>query len=198
MKGNNNPSGYAFNSDLFRKRLEKSIKERGYKNADLSRETGVTAATIGNYVNGNRIPRGFQEIVPLAKALDVSLDYLAGLSDEKAPQKDKFMIENYADAMRAIDSLTFCFQTDVKTIHHEAELIGYDPYDEKENYSEPYDEFVLTIRDNALCEFNRKRNALINALGDIIKIERYNLLYDDLAEEMKQTKVEKVFPDLPF
>ena len=81
MKARKNVTQYAFNSDAFKERLKKARDDMHLKNSELAEKTGVSAATIGHYINGERTPRGFGDICPIAKALNVSLDYLAGMCD---------------------------------------------------------------------------------------------------------------------
>lgn len=50
-------------------------------NKDLARLTGISANAIGTYVNGRNDP-SLYNATRIAKALGVSLDYLAGLTDE--------------------------------------------------------------------------------------------------------------------
>ena len=62
----------------FSERLSHCMQERHLNGNDLAALSGVTAATISRYLNGLRTPT-VDNVVLLADALDVSVDYLLGL-----------------------------------------------------------------------------------------------------------------------
>lgn len=78
----------------FSERLSFCMKERGVNGIELASLSGVTTATISRYLNGLRSPT-VENIVQLAGALDVSVDYLLGLHD--VPD-DKILISAYSKA----------------------------------------------------------------------------------------------------
>lgn len=49
---------------------------------ELARRTGLTQATISRYVTGKSVPSG-ENLILLADALDISIDYLLGRTDIK-------------------------------------------------------------------------------------------------------------------
>lgn len=59
----------------FKDVLSKILAEKGIKASELSRLSGVTEASISEYLNGKKEPMGKQSIA-IAKALNVSLDEL--------------------------------------------------------------------------------------------------------------------------
>ena len=61
-------------------RLSELMKQKGHSQSSLGTLVGCKYQTIGNYLNGKRMPDG-DMIVDLAKALGVSSDYLLGLAD---------------------------------------------------------------------------------------------------------------------
>ena len=67
-------------SEIFAQRLQIAMYWKEWTGADLSRHSGLTAATISRYICGQRLPN-VARLVKLSKALDVSADYLLGLSD---------------------------------------------------------------------------------------------------------------------
>lgn len=78
----------------FSERLSLCMEQNGLNGAELSSISGVTAATISRYLNGLRMP-AVDNIIQLADALDVSVDYLLGLHD--VPE-DKTLISAYSTA----------------------------------------------------------------------------------------------------
>lgn len=80
--------------DKFSNRLSQCMKQRNLNGAELSELSGVTAATISRYVNGLREP-SVSNVIQIADALNVSVDYLLGLHDVS---DDKTLISAYSIA----------------------------------------------------------------------------------------------------
>ena len=70
----------------FGRKVKKIMKQRGITQAWLSQKTGVTEATLSRYVNGSRKPQA-DIAAAIAEALDVSLEYLTGITGCPAPIK---------------------------------------------------------------------------------------------------------------
>lgn len=70
------------NIKIFRKRLMQIREKMGTSQEELSQLIGVHRQSISNYEHGKRIPR-IDFVVIIAKFLNVSVDYLLGLSDSK-------------------------------------------------------------------------------------------------------------------
>ena len=68
---------------IFRKRLQESMHERGVNQSALSRETGVDRSTLSQLLSEDnlRMPRA-DTVAALARALQVSSDWLLGLSQD--------------------------------------------------------------------------------------------------------------------
>lgn len=66
---------------LFGERLQKARKERKVSQDELAKMLGVHAPIIGRYERGEVKP-SIEVAAKIADALDVSLDYLTGLSDQ--------------------------------------------------------------------------------------------------------------------
>ena len=73
--------------DLAR-RLRMAMTVRDITSADLMRTTTMGSGQISEYLNGHQEP-GATRIVQMCKALDVSADFLLGLSDDMNPKKRK-------------------------------------------------------------------------------------------------------------
>ena len=65
-------------------RLRDLRKERGFTQGNMQMLTGIDQSDYSKIVRGVRYYT-FEQCVSIAKALDTSMDYLAGLTDEKAP-----------------------------------------------------------------------------------------------------------------
>ena len=63
------------------KRIQYAMDKRGITQADLARMTGMTTSNVAYIVNGKTKDPRFQSILLIAEALDVSLNYLAGIDD---------------------------------------------------------------------------------------------------------------------
>ena len=67
----------------FGSHLKTVRKSKGFTQKQLAEAIGATEAGVQNYERGARKPT-FDMLIALANALDVSLDYLVGRSDDPA------------------------------------------------------------------------------------------------------------------
>lgn len=85
-----------------RERLAALLKERGLSQRKLAERSGVSRSHLSAYLTGTREDMGFSLMAAVARALDVSLDWLAGLpprhSDALQPDE-----EDLLRAWRAIE-----------------------------------------------------------------------------------------------
>lgn len=65
------------NYTIISARIKEALKNKNMTQRGLAEATGITEATISRYASAARIPRG-PEIVKIAKALNVSCDYILG------------------------------------------------------------------------------------------------------------------------
>jgi transcriptional regulator with XRE-family HTH domain len=70
----------AFDPELFAARLREVREARGWSQADLSQQTGMTSHNISHFECGRRVP-GPANLFVLAAALLVSPSYLIGYHD---------------------------------------------------------------------------------------------------------------------
>lgn len=66
--------------NIFRDNLIDIMNEKGYTQARLANETGLTQATISKYINNKQMP-SIKAIVNLAYALDCTTDELIEFGD---------------------------------------------------------------------------------------------------------------------
>lgn len=72
-------------TEIFISRLEQVRKEKGLTQTKLASKAGITKSAMSCYIRRKRIPRG-DILVSIARALDVSIDYLVGISNVKKRQ----------------------------------------------------------------------------------------------------------------
>ena len=66
--------------------LREQLETHGFSQKQLARAAATTEATISRYVTGKNQPE-ISIVVRIAKALNVSVDYLCGLTDTPAPKE---------------------------------------------------------------------------------------------------------------
>ena len=69
-------------------RLKKLRKERGYTQVKMQMLTGIDQSDYSKIESGKRY-YAFEQCKRIALALNTSMDYLAGLTDEKKPYPRK-------------------------------------------------------------------------------------------------------------
>ena len=90
----------------FCERLKQLMKERNVSGRELALRAGTTEATVSRYSSGERRPESFAVLAGLAKGLNVSSDYLLGLTNnpfEKGtlPEEVKELLSRYLRANEA-------------------------------------------------------------------------------------------------
>lgn len=85
------------------KTLQKVREAKGFTQVKLSMIAGVTQQSITYYETGTRVP-SFEVAVKLAKALNTSIDYLIGMSDNlhkyyNLSEKDKDTVIRMIDGL---------------------------------------------------------------------------------------------------
>lgn len=68
---------------LIGSRINSALSLRRMKQKELARVLGVTDNTVSYYVSGAKTPNA-EQIIAIANALDVSADYLLGISKTKS------------------------------------------------------------------------------------------------------------------
>ena len=64
-------------------RLLKAREDKGWSRKELAEESGISRESIGGYERGDEAASFFR-MIQVARALEVSLDYIAGLSPHKS------------------------------------------------------------------------------------------------------------------
>jgi len=78
--------------ERFSDRLKQSIQDRGITQRMLATLIDTTEQSVSRWANGNRTPNA-DMLYRMCKALDVSADYLLGLSEERANNMEKLKAE---------------------------------------------------------------------------------------------------------
>lgn len=73
-------------TDVFTLRIKLARDKKGWSQAELARNAEITPAAVNQFEKGSRKPN-MPILLKLAKALDVSIDYLVGESDEENESK---------------------------------------------------------------------------------------------------------------
>lgn len=68
--------------DIFSKRFEQALKDTGIKREDMADDGICCKEAMSCYCTGKRIPNG-RNLLYICNYLNVSADWLLGLSDEK-------------------------------------------------------------------------------------------------------------------
>ena len=75
------------NMSTLAERIRFAMDMRGMTQADLARATGIATSNVAYIVNGDVKNPRFDSVVKIARALDVSLEYLAGRTNEHTKTK---------------------------------------------------------------------------------------------------------------
>lgn len=72
---------------IFTERLNLVMNARGWRQIDLCKASGLTSSQVAYIVKGKTKDPTITTAARIAKALNVSLDYLAGLKDDPAIER---------------------------------------------------------------------------------------------------------------
>lgn len=143
--GEGNETKFAFAT-----RINDLIDQQGLRQSDLSNMTGIATGTISGYRNGDKEPT-ITNLRKIAQALDVSADYLIGLSDVRTPDIDTQAIcKKIGCSDVVIENLTFLYSGEKNiggTIFkkHKQKRVSTDFLDQF--FSSPkLEHFLLTIK----------------------------------------------------
>ena len=94
-----------FNIDDFSYRLSVLLDEKNMTQVQLAKKVGTTNVTICRYLKAERIPR-LDVVAKIAYVLDVSSDYLLGLTDDKTAKATNNQEENLQRLISKLFSLS--------------------------------------------------------------------------------------------
>lgn len=111
--------------DTFGERLEYIMDKKRISRKKLAKMIGVTVTSIGYYINNNAEP-STEKLIKIAKKLNVSLDFLCGLSniDEIKDEHIKKIISNdeYYNLTKEIIDYKDKYEVTKKLFEHEINL----------------------------------------------------------------------------
>lgn len=96
-------------AEIFTSRLGQVIKEKGITQRELASKVGVTEVSMSRYIKGERVPSG-PIVVNIAKELDISVDYLVGISSVKKRRTNADKIRNMSDEELADTLFDSCLE----------------------------------------------------------------------------------------
>lgn len=104
------------NKKLIGMRINSALAKKGVKQKELAQQIGVTDNTISYFCSGSRTPN-IEMLISIARALNVSSDYLLGLSDVITPSTD----------LQAVVAYTGLSEDNVATLHTHKFASAFDP-----------------------------------------------------------------------
>lgn len=164
-------------------RIRAIMDKRKIKQKDLADKTGIARQSIGYYADGSNIPNA-EVLAKIAKALDVSSDYLLGLSDDEKPKANTTSLVTCADAIRCLSLLSAIEDTQVEV---------YDDENDGEGYSAP--NVCFTFYNQGIVKYYTSINQVnqaIRNMPDSLQISAWQFQFDatqKLMEEAEKTKL---------
>ena len=160
--------------EVFAQRISELRKEKNETQAEFSQRTGIRQQTISSYENGKMSPT-LDATIQIAKACDVSVDWLCGLSDTK---RNKFT--EYADVIMALVNIGQATGGNLYLSKEEVDKFDY-------NDSWVEEEIALRIEDKEIQKFLKSWNDILPLVkSNTISRNLYNLW---LKDEMQKYKI---------
>lgn len=158
---------------LFSQRLDDAIKASGMKQIELADKIGVSQQTISSYVRAATTKKqpSLQNLVDIANALEVSLDWLLGMPERKQIQEQGAY--TVGDLYRAVKR--------VEEIGNTAKHLDREPNGE---VGEEREVVELTIYDREYYE-------LLNSLEKIDDLRKQNIISWDMYDYIRGPLLEK-------
>jgi len=86
-------------------RIRHEIRIKGLKQAEFAKMLGITPSRLSNYVTGARVPDIFV-LSAIAENLNLSIDYLCGISDGRGGFPKSFYITVYESGKVNLTEMT--------------------------------------------------------------------------------------------
>ncbi|MDL2300401.1 helix-turn-helix transcriptional regulator [Clostridiaceae bacterium OttesenSCG-928-D20] len=163
---------------MFARRLRDRREQLGWTQAKLGEKIGVSSQTISAYeknIFGNGKTPTLDKVVLLAEVLDVSVDWLCGISVES------HSIDNYGDIVDIIELMA------------EAVCLETSEHEETPDFFEIHGMSVarIDIYDEVLVHFFEKRKKMAELLADgTIDNTLYNSWLEGEKSQMTKLKVQ--------
>ena len=160
--------------EIFSQRLAELRKEKNETQAEFSQRTGIRQQTISGYENGKMSPT-LDAAIQIAKACDVSLDWLCGLSDTKRNK-----LTEYADVIMALVNIGQATGGNLYLTEVEVDKFDYDGRWIEE-------QIALRIEDEEIQKFLKSWNDILPLVKS--KTISGNLYSLWLKDEMRKYKI---------
>lgn len=160
--------------EIFSQRLAELRKEKNETQAEFSQRTGIRQQTISGYENGKMSPT-LDAAIQIAKACDVSLDWLCGLSDTKRNK-----LTEYADVIMALVNIGQATGGNLYLTEVEVDKFDYD-----DRWIE--EQIALRIEDEKIQKFLKSWNDILPLVKS--KTISGNLYSLWLKDEMRKYKI---------
>ena len=186
------------NIDIFSKRLRDTRREKNITQAQLARQSGVTAATISAYESTDSkkgCNPSLENAAKLAEALGVSLDWLCGFATDKKSITTvgflKALVNLSKTTKVAIDIVDICNEYDKRLISAAANLFTDEEYNENHLVCE-----ANNVKDTWLLPLASFRNNYIAEF--LAEWKKMKSLYEDgtIDESLYDLWLEKLFADI--
>lgn len=191
----------AYNSPLAKRMRQIILEQKAITMTGIAKKTGMKRQQISDYANGKTVPKA-DAITKIAQAMNVSADYLLGLSDDKKQKGNSTNLETCMDAIRCIDAL----------LKIKGSWYSYNPPEDiGDGYSDP--SIGITLTDPGIVKYYtaiEQVNKAVKSLPDSVLVSAWQFQYDAakrLTDEAEKTKlciekyggfVEVDEEDLPF
>lgn len=160
--------------EIFAQRLSELRKEKNETQAEFSQRTGIRQQTISGYENGKISPT-LDAAIEIAKACDVSVDWLCGLTDTR---RNKFI--EYADVIMALVDIGQATGGNLYLTKVEVDRYDYD-----DRWIE--EQIALRIEDEKIQKFLKSWNDILPLVKS--KTISGNLYSLWLKDEMRKYKI---------
>ena len=131
----------------FKERMLELAKRYGYNYTAFAKALGYSQQTVNYWLNGKRVPDA-PNLIEISKKMDVSMDWLLGLSDVPSPDT----------SIRAAADYTGLSQRSVETLHRKSFAGGFYTSDDEESIEIHH---LIDI----LISSPEGQNFLLNAVG---------------------------------
>ena len=176
----------------FARRMKAHREKMGLTQAQLGEKIGVSAQTISAYEKNISGDRGkaptLDKVIPMAKALGVSLDYLCGIAPaEKSCQMES--LKDVAECLMKISHFVACYGA--------SKLRDLDDYEISDQMCEPEDfrissmpVAVFVLDNEFLAKFFDTKNKLLALYSDkTLSKDLYDTIISGQLAELQQYSV---------
>ena len=170
-------------NDVLPTRLRAIIDNKKIALVELAEKTGITRQRLGNYKDGKNVPDA-NALKKLAEALEVSADYLLGLSDSKNTAN---AFSTCADVIEILNELEHEFKGITIDLNEgKSELVEYDDYEEIEWVIKP--SVIVRISTQGIIDyFSQKKKFDVASHSVAMLNDIKKTVYDSLLADARKS-----------